>query len=470
MNSIQQLLDWESAEHALIEALKQAPEKERLITLLSNEALVLVRNWYGQLMLLLPCTRSELERSACSQMVEGLAQSVGPLAVSPWAFCRDELFDSTSYWSDPSLLPLYEEKDDGKTFTLLLLERQDKEQDWLIPAQSSSSVSTKRKRCVFFSVKGGVGRSSALTMLAIRLAQQGKRVLVVDGDFESPGVSSSLLPVGDGQPTYGVVDWLTAEALGADPSLLERMALEDVVAPSPLNARLSLAGEVLVAPSYGNRTQTYVSKLARIYRQSQDGKAYAFRLSDFLLAVEEQHKIDVTLFDCRAGIDDTAAVALTQLHADVSFLFAVNTSQTWDSYRLLFKHLRRNPGLFIQHGLAAGENEDPWELRRSFRLVSALTPQEAGSHLGYFENLQQNAYDAFTEIYDEDSGDDPDAYAPAPGDVDAPHGALRVQWVDALRAFNPLKEPSQLTDSINQAAFADFLDRATTLLEMTNGN
>lgn len=466
MSSIQQLLDWESAEQALVEALKQAPEKESLNTLLANEALVLVRNWYGRLMLLLPCTRDELERSACRQMVGDLAHSVGPLALLPWAFCRDELFDSSSYWSDPSLLPLHEEKSDGKTFTLLLLERQDKEQDWLTPAQAASTTSGVRKRCVFFSVKGGVGRSSALTMLAIRLAQQGKRVLVVDGDFESPGVSSSLLPIGDGQPTYGVVDWLTAEALGADLSSLKRMALEDVVAPSPLNARLSLAGEVLVAPSYGNRTQTYVSKLARIYRQSQDGKAYAFRLNDFLLAVEDQHKIDVTLFDCRAGIDDTAAVALTQLHADISFLFAVNTSQTWDSYRLLFKHLCRNPGLFT----STSADDEPWELRRSFRMVSALTPQEAGSHLGYFENLQQNAYDTFTEIYDEDSGDDPDAYAPAPGDVDAPHAALRVQWVDALRAFNPLKEPSQLTDPINQAAFVDFLDRATTLLEVTNGN
>lgn len=74
-------------------------------------------------------------------------------------------------------------------------------------------------------------------MLAIRLAQQGKRVLVVDGDFESPGVSSSLLPVGDGQPTYGVVDWLTAEALGADPSLLERMALGRCCRPEPTQCK-----------------------------------------------------------------------------------------------------------------------------------------------------------------------------------------------------------------------------------------
>ena len=240
------------------------------------------------------------------------------------------------------------------------------------------------------------------------------------------------------------------------------MALENAVAPSPLNARLALQGQVLVAPAYGSQTEAYVSKLARIYRQSPDGKAYAQRLNEFLSTTETQHKIDITLFDCRAGIDDTAAAAITQLQADVSFLFAINTSQTWDSYRLLFKHLRRNPALFAN--VTTEEEEEPWELRRSLRLVSALTPQEHGSYIGYFESLQQNAYETFSEIYDEDSGEDLRAFAPAPSDMDAPHAALRIQWVEALRAFSPLTEPGQVTDALNQAAFADFLNNATTLL------
>jgi hypothetical protein len=290
--------------------------------------------------------------------------------------------------------------------------------------------------------------------------------LVVDGDFESPGISSSLLSTADGQPEYGVVDWLTAQALGADNLSLERLALEHAVAPSPLNARLGLPGEVLVAPAYGSHTEAYVSKLARIYRPSQDGKPYAQRLKDFLSTTEVQHKIDITLFDCRAGIDDTAAAAITQLQADVSFLFAINTSQTWDSYRLLFKHLSRNPALFANTQVDGSNEEEVWDLRRSLRLVSALSPLEHGSYIGYFESLQQNAYDTFSEIYDEDSGDDAQAFAPAPGDIDAPHAASRIQWVESLRAFSPLTEPSQLTEPLNQAAFVDFLNHAMTFLGM----
>ncbi|MCW5321359.1 hypothetical protein D5039_09440 [Verminephrobacter aporrectodeae subsp. tuberculatae] len=459
MSSMAGLLDWKSVEDALVEVLEQNPQSDRLRALLAGEALILVRNWYGQLVLLLPCHRDELERSPCGPLIDALKEKAGPLALSPWTLCRDELFDAESYWADPSLLQLF-------GVELLLLERQDKERDWLTPTDSKTNTAHAAKRCVFFSVKGGVGRSAALIWLAIACAQRGRRVLVVDGDFESPGLSSSLLPRGDGQPAYGVIDWLTAQALGADPEALERMALEHTVESSPLNARLALPGEILVAPAYGNHTQAYVAKLARIYRQSPDGKAYARRINDFLLATEKQHRIDVTLFDCRAGIDDTAAVAITQLQADISFLFAINTSQTWDSYGLLFKHLQRNRALFASTNSEA--DDEPWELRRSLRLVSALTPQEHGPYVGYWDALQQNAYTTFSEIYDEDSGEDsdedPQAFAPAPDDTDAPHAALCIKWVDALRAFNPLAEPGQLTDPLNKAAFDDFLGPAMALL------
>jgi len=39
------------------------------------------------------------------------------------------------------------------------------------------------------------------------LLRTGKRVLVLDLDLESPGLSSSLLPP-DRQPMYGITDWL----------------------------------------------------------------------------------------------------------------------------------------------------------------------------------------------------------------------------------------------------------------------
>ena len=313
MTQINNLLNWESVERELVKVLAEHEQKENLKVLTAGEALILVRNWYGQLTLLLPCSRDELARSPFEPLLNDLKNIAGSLALKSWVMCRDELFDSASYWSDPSLIELFREGKAGQALTLLLLERQDKERDWLVPPTATLNSTRPIKRCVFFSVKGGVGRSSALTMLAITLATHGKRVLVVDGDFESPGLSSSLLPLGEGQPEYGVIDWLTAQALGADEPSLARMALESTASPSPLNAQLNLQGQILVAPAYGSKTEAYVSKLARIYRHSPEGKPYAQRLNEFLSTTEAQHKIDITLFDCRAGIDDTAAAAITQL-------------------------------------------------------------------------------------------------------------------------------------------------------------
>lgn len=462
MNSIANLLDWESVEQRLMKSLKCHPLAPALHTLVAGECVILVRNWYGQLMLLLPCARNEFERSDCLPLVEDLHLQAGSLALPTWVMCRDELFGADAYWNDPSLLPLLH-----VPVQLMLLERQDKDRDWLLPPIQDSNPARKAKRCVFFSIKGGVGRSSALTMLAIELARQGKRVLVVDGDFESPGLSSSLLPRGDGQPPYGVVDWLTAQALGADEKALQNMALKQVVEHSPLNACLALKGQLLVAPAYGQQTQTYVGKLARLYRQSPDGLAYAQRLNQFLTTLEIAHDIDITLFDSRAGIDETSAVAVTQLQADVSFLFAINTTQTWDAYRLLFQHLQRNRLLFQ----ISRTNLDEWSLRESLHVVSALTPQEAGAYIGYFENLQTNSYDTFCKIYDEDIYDEdgqlnPHAFAPSPDADDAPHFASKVMWNDVLRAFNPLDQPDLINDPIVQAAFSIFLEKAKSLLDI----
>ncbi|MDD2711990.1 MAG: AAA family ATPase [Simplicispira sp.] len=464
MNNIEQLLDWEAVEQRLVQVLdKKAPLHQELHQLVAGEALILVRNWYGKLVLLLPCTQAELERSQCHPLLIELQQAAGPLALSPWVMCRDELFSASDYWSDPALLPLLDTDQGNSGLQLKLLERQDKERDWLSPVANDARATKKAQRCVFYSVKGGVGRSSALTMLAIELARRGKRVLVVDGDFESPGLSSSVLPAGDGQPAYGVVDWLTAQALGADLQTLNRMALESVVESSPLNAKLGLRGEILVAPAYGQKTEAYVSKLARIYRQSPAGEAYAQRLNDFLQAVESEHQIDMTLFDCRAGIDDTAAAAVTQLRADISFLFAIGTTQTWDSYRLLFRHLQRNPKLLLVQ--TSNDDEERWNLRQSLRVVSALTPQESGAYVGYFKKLQSDAYGTFSAIYDADDGDNSDAlFAPAPDDEDAPHFPMRVMWNEALRAFNPLGQPELLNDAMVRAGFDDFLQKAIALL------
>lgn len=447
-------LNWDDALTKLVEQLRE--NSAQFHEICGSNSLVALRDWKGQIHLCMPCSADALNQSELLPAIQQIKDSLGPLCaghgedvadtndeIDTFLILRDELFDPEDIWNSPNLVSL----DRTTSPPIYLLDRQDKESDWLkiAPPPIENSI----PRAVFFGVKGGVGRSSALTALAIRLADQGKRVLLIDADFESPGVSSSLLD-SSARPDYGMVDWLTAQTLELEG--LDDLALRQLVETSPLS-KLTL-GKILVAPSHGIRTQAYVSKLGRVYRTTTEGFTFSQRLGDLVSTLERLHEADVTLIDSRAGIDDTAAAAITQLNARVTFMFAINTQQTWDAYGLLFSHLQRHPSLNTEN-----------DFRSKLRLVSALTPEEA-SLKGYWASFREAAYQVCASgLYDNVSADDNlERFNFAFDDEDAPHFPFRITWDEVLRAFDPVREPSQLAPTVMAKVFDDFLTRAERLL------
>jgi hypothetical protein len=437
-------LNWDDVLQRLEQAVIE--QTDTLKEICHSEPIVILRDWQGKITLCLPCSRGTFAESGLSEWATDLGQSLDLLAsAADITYCKDEFFDPDDIWTSTDLVRL---KSNGQ-IVLRLLDRQDKENDWLRQTSNNSITSTK-PRAVFFGVKGGVGRSSALTALAIHLASLGKKVLVVDADFESPGISSSLL--GEVRPDFGLVDWMTAQALGCESPQLSEMVATKIVEVSPLSKLTK--GRILVAPSHAKLTQAYIPKLGRIYRTTNDGLTFAQRLNSLITLLECEHEIDVTLIDSRAGIDDTAAAAMTQLNARVTFLFAINTAQTWDAYNLLFKHLQYHPSLHSEH-----------DFRSTLRIVSALTPDEVGAYKGYWSDFQQNAYDTCVTLYDVDDGSgDAEVFSPAPDDEDSPHFAARIMWHEVLRAFSPLDEKGQLGHALIENVFGNFLSRAEDLL------
>ena len=87
----------------------------------------------------------------------------------------------------------------------------------------------------FYSYKGGTGRSMTLANIAGLLAQEGKRVLVVDWDLEAPGLhryfgnrlTAAVSESHDKLP--GVVDlmWRLCEHFGVSPGMTIEQAQED---------------------------------------------------------------------------------------------------------------------------------------------------------------------------------------------------------------------------------------------------
>ncbi|WP_187345812.1 KGGVGR-motif variant AAA ATPase [Sorangium cellulosum] len=305
-------------------------------------------------------------------------------------------------------------------------------------------------RIIFFGIKGGVGRSTALVALAKRLAEQGLRVLVVDLDLESPGATSMLLDL-DELPPFGVVDWFVEDAVGmADDTLLRGM-----VVPSRV-------GEVLVAPAVGTRSVpvldeeelerdpmlslrdgTFIAKLGRTYA-SPAGAEFAERIERLLVGLERVHEPQVVLLDSRAGMHDIAAAAVPRLGGTV-LLFAGATSQTWLGYRLLFSAWGR-------------EREVVERFRDRLRVVAAQVPETGRD--AYLGRLREAAYDLFAGFIYEESGT-ADAFSFDVNDPEAPHEPLPIYWRRELVEWEPAAPPGPMAETVTteqfEAAFGPFL-------------
>ena len=274
-------------------------------------------------------------------------------------------------------------------------------------------------RTVFFSIKGGVGRSTALAATAWALAEQGKKVLVLDLDLESPGLSSALLP-NDRRPFYGITDWLVEDLVNNGDVVFENMVA---------TSALSHNGEILVVPAHGANPGEYIAKLGRVWMPKIDsnGKRHLWsdRLRRLLEELEVRWQPDVTLIDSRAGIDEVASACITELSASTILLFAIDGDQTWSGYRVLFQHWNKT-------GVVR-------DIRERLQIVGAMIP-EVGTE-EYVDGLLERAWDIFSEeLYDEVpageiSGED-SVWSYDQFDQSAPHYPWVVKW---HRSFAVLK-------------------------------
>lgn len=250
------------------------------------------------------------------------------------------------------------------------------EGNWASIATSSTTV----PRIVFFSIKGGVGRSTAMAATAWSLAESGKRVLVLDLDLESPGLSSALLPE-DRRPLFGIADWLVEDLVNNGAAVFN-----DMVATSALSHN----GEILVVPAHGADAGEYIAKLGRVWMAKINGdggrESWEQRLQRLLDALEQRWAPDVTLIDSRAGIDEVASACLTSLAATTILLFAIDGDQTWSGYRILFRHWRMS-------GVVG-------DIRERLQIVGAMIPEI--DTVNYLEGLRERAWVTFAEeLYDE---------------------------------------------------------------------
>ena len=415
-----------------------------------QEDIVLVRDLRGRIRLLLQTPPYKIEtgvRPHFKKGLEALTKAISDVLSPTYAYPKSDLVlfrdNLSNLFPNDINLSFLGESDGHKVYLhdRLLI---GSEWDTDLPEEETSP-----KRFTLYSMKGGVGRSTTVSILAWHLASKGKRVLVVDLDLESPGVGTTLLDENN-RPLYGVVDWFVEDALGNGQAILADMVAESSLANTT-------QGRIAVVPACGADSYDYIAKLGRTYleRGSQGPECWPDRLKRLLLDLEAQETPDFVLLDSRTGLHDTSAALMLAVNAE-TFMFVADTRQAWAAYEVLFSHWKDQPDQIKR-------------LRKRLWVLGSMIPRDdkEDDENSYSTGLRDRAWELFTDyLYDDESESDEGGEDPNPPELfsfksDDPYGhhfPRRILWDDALRAFNPLATSNLDIVSVSYASFLRWFD------------
>lgn len=339
--------------------------------------------------------------------------------------------------------------EEDKPVYVQLLDRRIVGADWLAePSRKRFNAPT----LVFASMKGGVGRSTAICVLAKHLSMLGKNVLVVDLDLEAPGLGSMLLSE-DRLPEYGLLDLLVEDGVGG----LDENLLDDSVGISGLVEGQGLIDVVAATGrSCRNYPENVLAKLSRAMIESPqaDGEARPVRerVRAVLDRLCQRRRYDAILVDSRAGLAEISATSVLGLGGDV-LLFGVDQPQTFEDFSYILAHIATLPH--------SPESLD-WRDRLKVVHAKARPTSEA------LRKFKDRAYEVFADyFYEGDVAEDSFVYS-VDDDV-APHFAVPIYLDSNFAEFDPVGDAKFLETSVYKAAFGDFLAFAVSRLGFDEG-
>lgn len=159
----------------------------------------------------------------------------------------------------------------------------------------------------FYSLRGGVGRSTALSYTGRLLAEKGYSVICVDMDLEAPGLAALFGVEAQVSEDQGVVPLLVSIDTGGEPNITDHLV------------RIDLDIELYLLPA-GNPTPDYARRLSLI-----DPEAWYSEERNPLRILIEQlgstlpFRPDVLLLDARTGINPMSGPLLFDL-ADLAIV------------------------------------------------------------------------------------------------------------------------------------------------------
>ncbi len=371
-----------------------------------------------------------------------ISTTLGAYANQSGAVIYGDEFGAKDLLADPSKIP--SEYDNGVFY---LLDRRIVGSAWMTTPRTKRA---RPPRIVFASLKGGVGRSTALAVTAANYAAAGKNVLVVDLDLEAPGLGELLLKPRT-TPRYGVIDFLVESGIWGEESL----KLGEFRGKSWLTG--PHGGRVDVVPALGHRSNVFpgniLPKLSRAmldsYTSNGETHSVGAKISNMIDLMTESGEYDAVLVDSRAGLAELSAPAVLGLGGLV-LLFGTAQKQTISGYRALFAALKT---LAIRN-LAAGGSAEWRSMFRPVFAKASLEPKITALHAA-------DLYELFAEfLYDEDvtpteAGLSSLNYSVS--DPEAPHVPLVIPFDPRFVDFDPARDSGQLSAPFYEQTYRPFL-------------
>ncbi|MCI9533387.1 MAG: AAA family ATPase [Lachnospiraceae bacterium] len=255
----------------------------------------------------------------------------------------------------------------------------------------NDKIKENAKIITFYSYKGGVGRTTALAMVALQMARKGKKVFAIDMDLEAPGLSTILRQeTGIEYPQYGVVDFLVECEKETDP-----INMDEYVYSVTSKELLGMNGGELLVMQAANLSvdnyDNYYNKLSRIdfnmpkFYDQKNPIRYLFE------RINTQYQPDYILIDSRAGLHDIGGLTLFSCSHEVVMLFYGNEQNMIGLNYVLPKLCNGNIPFYLINTPVpvledAAREEVEYYIRNSFLALEKS---------GYFDELP--------DLYDESS-------------------------------------------------------------------
>jgi hypothetical protein len=180
-----------------------------------------------------------------------------------------------------------------------------------------------------YSFKGGMGRSTTLAYLSYFYYLMGKKIVVIDSDFEAPGISSMFFTQKERSKRAGVLDYLI------DLHIEDKLKLDDYYLKF-IDKDNEKTGSLYLFPSgIDYYTNNYINKISKIDFNSQ---TYTNNFTKLIDNINDTIKPDLIFIDLRAGINESNGFILKSM-SNMNFLFFNSEEQNKDGLTVILNSL-----------------------------------------------------------------------------------------------------------------------------------